>query len=218
MSPRGVGGYGLPVERGFSRAYAEAQQSGGSQRATPADAFRLARETYLAGHRLDMRDLASRLGVSRNTLYRWCGQREELLGEVIWSVTEEIVHRLERETEHLRGRERLRTAITAFVAESGRNEPLLAFFENEGFTALRVMTASRDGRSHQDRLVAELARLIAAEDERSRLRLAAVPEVVAYTLCHVIASSVYNVAVAAVEVRMDMAQAALDYLLAPRAE
>jgi hypothetical protein len=36
-------------------------------------AFAAAREVYLSGRRLDMRDLAARLGVGRTTLYRWCG-------------------------------------------------------------------------------------------------------------------------------------------------
>src|ERR1700754_4075066 len=37
------------------------------------DAFRLAREKFLAGERIDMSALAVELGVNRGTLYRWVG-------------------------------------------------------------------------------------------------------------------------------------------------
>jgi len=37
---------------------------------------------FLRGDRLDMRALAAELRVSRATLYRWCGHREQLLSHV----------------------------------------------------------------------------------------------------------------------------------------
>src|ERR1700752_987961 len=49
------------------------------------DAFRLAREKFLAGERIDMSALAGELGVNRGTRYRWVGSRERLLVEVLWS-------------------------------------------------------------------------------------------------------------------------------------
>lgn len=55
---------------------------------TPLDAFRLARHTVLNSQRLDMRALALELGVNRVTLYRWVGTREQLLVEVLWSMTQ----------------------------------------------------------------------------------------------------------------------------------
>jgi AcrR family transcriptional regulator len=66
------------------------RQRGGPdhQRPTPIDAFRLARRMVLNSQRLDMRALADDLGVNRVTLYRWVGRREQLLVEVLWSMTQ----------------------------------------------------------------------------------------------------------------------------------
>src|SRR5262245_43789899 len=52
-------------------------------RATPLDAFRLARKKWLAGERIDVGRIASELGVGRATLFRWVGTREALYGEVL---------------------------------------------------------------------------------------------------------------------------------------
>ena len=44
---------------------------------------------YLNGERVDMLALASELGVSRATIYRWTGDRERLLADVLWSLSDE---------------------------------------------------------------------------------------------------------------------------------
>jgi plasmid maintenance system antidote protein VapI len=50
-------------------------------------AFRTARRAFLAGHRLDMQELASELGVSRATVLRWVGGKDQLVSDIIWSIT-----------------------------------------------------------------------------------------------------------------------------------
>ena len=57
-------------------------------KATPLDAFKLARRKFLAGERLDMQQLAAELGTHRTTLYRWVGTRDRLLGSILWSLAE----------------------------------------------------------------------------------------------------------------------------------
>jgi hypothetical protein len=42
-----------------------------------------ARRAFLAGERVDMGAIGQELGVSRVTLYRWVGNRGQLLGEVL---------------------------------------------------------------------------------------------------------------------------------------
>src|SRR3954466_10404854 len=54
-------------------------------RATPRDAFALAQRAFDAGERVDMHAIATELGVSRTTLYRWVGSKELLIGEVLWA-------------------------------------------------------------------------------------------------------------------------------------
>jgi len=54
---------------------------------TPAAAFARARQLFTAGERMDMGRLADDLGVARTTLYRWTGDRDRLLADVLWAET-----------------------------------------------------------------------------------------------------------------------------------
>src|SRR3954469_20356201 len=67
---------------------ARALDTGAAPRPTALDALEAARRTVLRGERVEMRALAEELGVSRVTLHRWVGNRDLLLGEVMWSLAE----------------------------------------------------------------------------------------------------------------------------------
>src|SRR5271166_5782779 len=58
------------------------------------DAFRVARRWFMAGRRIEMQELAAELGVNRATLFRWVGGRDELLGEILWSLAEPTLRRV----------------------------------------------------------------------------------------------------------------------------
>jgi hypothetical protein len=49
-------------------------------------AFERARETFVSGQRIDMGALAADLGVDRTSVFRWVGNRDALLAEVLWSL------------------------------------------------------------------------------------------------------------------------------------
>jgi hypothetical protein len=66
-------------------------------RATPLDALELARSWFNEGRRLDIQALAGELGISRVTLHRWVGTREQLLVEVLWVSADRSLARLWRE-------------------------------------------------------------------------------------------------------------------------
>lgn len=51
------------------------------------DALRLARRAYLAGEAVSLGAMAHELGVNRVTLYRWVGNKDTLLAEVLWRLT-----------------------------------------------------------------------------------------------------------------------------------
>ena len=73
----------------FSRAGPIERLSSARSRARgPADAIVAATETYLRGEQLDMSALAAELGIGRATLYRWVGNREDLLAAVMADGTE----------------------------------------------------------------------------------------------------------------------------------
>lgn len=49
------------------------------------DAFALARQYWLDCKKLNLGAIAEELGVSRATLFRWIGNKDLLMGEIIWS-------------------------------------------------------------------------------------------------------------------------------------
>ncbi|WP_033290371.1 QsdR family transcriptional regulator [Amycolatopsis jejuensis] len=51
-------------------------------------AFRLARRRFVAGERIDMQVLAADLGVDRSTLFRWVGNRDKLVVDILISLTD----------------------------------------------------------------------------------------------------------------------------------
>lgn len=99
----------------------------------------------LAGRRLEMQGLADELGVSRVTLFRHVGGREELLADAWWLLTERTLrvaaHRWEAKRPagalHCVGTGR---NMNALVSQSGALHKLL---EDEPALAVRVLTDPR---------------------------------------------------------------------------
>ncbi len=59
-------------------------------RPTPQDALRKAREQWVNGERIHLAALAEELGIGRATLFRWVGNKDLLIGEVLWSTYEPL--------------------------------------------------------------------------------------------------------------------------------
>ena len=56
---------------------------------TRDDALILARQRFMAGERVEMQTLAAELDVSRTTVYRWVGEREQLMAEIFSGLIDE---------------------------------------------------------------------------------------------------------------------------------
>lgn len=111
-----------------------------------------------------MGEIALELGISRATLYRWVGDRDQLLGEVIWSLNSLGIEQARAKAKG-RGAKwvldiywELGELIVAF-------EPLRFFIENEAECALRVMASKHS--PNQERMIAAWADII-EEAERDR--------------------------------------------------
>src|SRR6185503_15545251 len=105
-------------------------------RASPADAFALAREKFLAGDRVDMGALATELGINRATLYRWVGSRELLLGEVIASFSVATLERAKREVKGS-GPKYVAGVVQRVLEQIQTFEPMQSFLERDPAYALR---------------------------------------------------------------------------------
>ncbi len=101
--------------------------------------IRLGREVFVECQRLEMGDLAARLGISRITLYRWVGDRETLVSLVLWSLTEDLLRTAEqRATEN--GEVVFFDAYRNFNRYLLRSTPLIHFIREEPQFALKALT------------------------------------------------------------------------------
>ena len=154
----------------------------------PLDAFKLARRKWQNAERVDMSALARELGVNRVTLYRWVGSREQLLVEVIWSLAERTLERLDART-RAKGAERAVKVASGFIDAVITNRGMRFWLAEEGEAAMRLLTVREPG--YQVRLVGWHERLLREEAEAGRLELAADLHEVAYVIVRLIESYVY---------------------------
>jgi AcrR family transcriptional regulator len=179
--------------------------------ATPAAAFRAARTMFLQGRRLDMQALAAELGVSRATLYRWTGQREQLLGDVLWTLSDDIFERAKADHPEHTGADRLLAIFRQYLGVLVQARPLHVFLQQETHAALRILT-SREGGVHP-RTVRALAELFREEQESGAFAPKSDLNSLAYAVVRVTEGFIYNDAIVAVEPEVDRAAGIVALLL-----
>jgi AcrR family transcriptional regulator len=157
---------------------------------TPVDALKAARRHFLNKERVDMVELAGELGVGRATLYRWVGSREQLLGEVLWSMTEAGLDQARRQAKSKKGAEWVLAIYRIMGDQIVANDALHHFIETEPELALRVMTSKV---SPQQRRMTEAWREILLEAERDKgLKLRLDVDTLAYVLVRIAESFLWS--------------------------
>jgi AcrR family transcriptional regulator len=179
--------------------------------ATPAGAFRAACRTYLNGNRLDMQSLAAELGISRATLYRWCGDRNKLLSDVLWSLSHQVFEQAKRDNAHLQGAERMLAVFRQHVYALVRAKPLHAFLQQETSAALRLLTS--ESGTVQRRTVADLAELMREEAAQGNLRPRADVDSLAFAIVRMTEGFIYHDFVVGAEPDVERAAAIVALLL-----
>ena len=157
-------------------------------RPTPLDAFQLARRKFLSAERVDMSAIADELGVNRVTLYRWVGSREQLLVEVVWSVSERTLADVQRSVRS-KGSERIVRVVTRFLEAVIANEGMRRWLAEEGELAMRLLT--RHDTEFQPRLIEAIERMLREETDAGRLVLPADLRDVAYVIVRLVESYTY---------------------------
>ncbi len=112
------------------------------RRATPVDALDRAMAIHLGGSRLDMGALAASLAISRATLYRWVGSREQLLEQVLAQRARVFID-AGRPAAEGRGVARVFDTMRHLLDASKRAEPAKLFLKREPELALRILTSER---------------------------------------------------------------------------
>ena len=102
------------------------------------DAIALARVHFLAGERVEMQTVATGLDIGRTTLYRWVGERDQLLEEVFAKLVDEwFVEVLPRAKGS--GTERLLDIMRRFLEFAAASTPLSEFAAREPALTMRLL-------------------------------------------------------------------------------
>lgn len=153
----------------------------------PADAVRAATRTYLRGEPLDMSALAAELGIGRATLYRWVGNREDLLSIVLAEGTERTFRAAIKDAEG-EGVPLLLDCMRRFMHSVLDTPALKALTQREPLLFLRLATmpGAIEGRAAD--LIGEL---LGQESANGRVRLMLPSPVMAQAIIRICDSHLY---------------------------
>src|SRR4051794_14532259 len=154
-----------------------------------SDAITAARRTVLRGERVEMQALADELGVSRVTLHRWVGSRDQLIGTVLWSLAERALADARAATSTT-GAEAIAEVAGRYLQGAHEAPWLRAYLERERDLALRVLTTDRS--PMQRNTVAATRDLLAAEVDAGRLSPPMDLDDLAYTIVRIGESFLYT--------------------------
>jgi AcrR family transcriptional regulator len=134
------------------------------RRARPQDALDVSRATFERGERLDMGTLATQLDVSRATLYRWFGSREQLIERLLVELARDFAAAARADSEG-DGDERVVDFARRLMNTTVQYGPVRTFVEREPQLALRLLISARSA-VHAS-VVEELSEAVAETSSRA---------------------------------------------------
>lgn len=186
-----------------------------ARRATPSDAFSLARKRWLSGQRIDLGALATELGIARATMFRWVGSRELLIGEILWSVCAPALTRAEAATDPaLGGAQRIASICANAIRVIMDFAPLRRFLDEQPEYALRLLT-SKAG-PVQARVITSVQALLQHEVANGSLKAPLALDTLAYLVVRIAESFVYAEVISGQTVDVRDAGLAIELLLSGR--
>jgi AcrR family transcriptional regulator len=183
------------------------------RRPTPIDALVGARRAWLRGENLDMGRLAEELGTSRATLYRWVGDRDRLLGEVLWSLASDTL-RLAGERVEGSGADYVADVLDWFMTAVTYHPSMRRFLERDPEYALRVLTAQQS--VVRARMTTAIRQLVAEQQAADKLVPALDCDALAYLIVRICESFMYSDLIAGAEPDIPAATTAIRILLHAR--
>jgi AcrR family transcriptional regulator len=175
-------------------------------------ALRTARRRFLAGERIDMGVLAAELGVDRTSLFRWVGNRDALLAEVLWSLAVPTFDAADAAVTAT-GADRVEQVLTRFVADLISADYFQGWIRREPSRALRILS-TRSSPVHR-RFVAITETLLEEELRAHRMATPLPVHDLATVLVRVAESFTYSDLIAGESPSADRCAAALSLVLAP---
>jgi AcrR family transcriptional regulator len=138
-------------------------------RASLGTAFRVACTWFMEGRRLDISALAEEVGVSRVTMHRWVGTRDDLLSEVMWHLTSRTIDRLLAEVDDAGISPRAPELLGRYVDAIASNTGVLRMQREEPEAFVRLCTTSAS--PFQMRMVARVAEILAGDRAAGHLSI-----------------------------------------------
>ena len=180
------------------------------KRVTPLDAFKLARNKWLAGERIDVGKIAQELGVGRATVFRWVGTRENLYGEICSALFQKELDRA-RAGARGSGLDNLLDAMERLLRSLASAGPLRRFVAEDPEFALRVLTSKHSPVQH--RCTVAITELIDQLAEDGEMQPALPSDELAYIIVRITESFLYRDVITGGEADIEAAIAAIRILL-----
>jgi len=170
---------------------ATALANSGRPQATPLGVFKLARRQWMAGKRINIGELAKEVGVSRGTVYRWVGNKDLLVHEILWSLAKPTLEKAILETPG-KGLEHIVGVRRKFMTQMLNFPPMRRFISDDPKYALRIQT--KDPRSAHYRYIKATAEHISEQETKGYITLPAsaleIAEMMVYTNVSLIYSDI----------------------------
>lgn len=152
---------------------------------------------------LDMENLAEEIPVSRATLYRVAGNRDRLLGDVLWTLADRTLRMVGAEATG-DGLDRIIDTSRRFKAQLLGFSPLRTFLRSEPETAFRILLTPAGRVS--ERLVESWVQILRRSSETGEITLPFDVEWFAYVFVRIGESMVYSDLLAGREPDLEVAE------------
>ena len=168
--------------------------------ASRGDVLEAALHRYLRGRRIDVRAIATELGLGRTTIYRWFGSREGLVGEAVAEAAEPLFDEA-RASAGGRGGTALLDTFDRFNRSLVDAPALRRFVEQERYAAVRIITSGAG--NVQPRAVAKIRSFIDDEVRTGGYVPPVDPHTLAYAIVRLAEAFLFNDATAAMRGDVD---------------
>jgi AcrR family transcriptional regulator len=150
------------------------------------------------------------LEISRATLFRWVGNRDQLLGEILWSITEDVFESRSKAVQGS-GADRVAGVVGAFVRTVNGAPAFREFLRREPERALRILTTKAS--VIQSRTITKLEELLEEEVRTGELDPPLPVADLAYLIVRIAESFIYTDVITGGEPDAAKAHAAISALL-----
>lgn len=178
--------------------------------------LRAARERYLGGKRIELTQLAAAEGIGRATAYRWLGDNDRLVAEILAERVRKNFVRLVRENNGLTGREKVLAVVAGFLRRAVESEHFEALLRRDERRVLKIVMTSAHGVQEMTKTLLE--ELLNEEHAAGHIDLPVAADILASGIVRLIEAHIYADVVAGEKRDVEMALQVIGLLMAAQPE